>query len=71
MFRGFDSTAINALETYNTIVAKVVGWALAVIGVPVIVFLFFTLRRLLKGLGDLTGFTDEEMMHPHGKSGPQ
>ena len=68
LFRGFDSTAINALENYNAIVAKVVGWALAVIGVPVIVFLFFTLRRLLKGLGDLTGFTDEEMMHSHAKA---
>jgi len=64
LFLGFDASAINALENYNTIVAKVVGWALAVIGVPVLVFLFFTLRRLLKGLGDLTGFTDEEMMQP-------
>jgi len=32
--------AINALETYNAIVAKVVGWAFAVIGVPSSVFLF-------------------------------
>lgn len=63
LFRGFDSTAINALENYNAIVAKVVGWALALIGLPVLVFLFFTLRRLLKGLGALTGFTDEEMMN--------
>ena len=69
LFAGFDSSAINALENYNAIVAKVVGWALALIGLPVLVFLFFTLRRLLKGLGDLTGFTDEEMMHPHGKAG--
>ena len=71
LFRGFDSTAINALENYNAIVGKVVGWAFAIIGLPVIVFLFFTLRRLLKGLGDLTGFTDEEMMQPHGKADPQ
>ena len=68
LFRGFDSTAINALENYNAIVGKVVGWAFAIIGLPVIVFLFFTLRRLLQGLGDLTGFTDEEMMQPHGKA---
>ena len=31
---------------------------------PILVFLFFTLRRLLKGLGALTGFKDEEMMLP-------
>ena len=29
-----------------------------------LVFLFFTLRRLLKSLGALTGFKDEEMMLP-------
>lgn len=61
-FRGFDATAIDALETYNAIIAKVTGWGFAVIGLPILVFLFFTLRRLLKGLGVLTGFKDEELM---------
>lgn len=63
-FRGFDATAIDALETYNAIIAKVTGWGFAVIGVPILVFLFLTLRRLLKGLGELTGFTEEELMLP-------
>ena len=63
-FRGFDATAIDALETYNAIVARLTGWGFAVIGVPILVFLFFTLRRLLKGLGGLTGFSDDELMLP-------
>lgn len=63
-FHGFDATAINALENYNSIVAKVTGWGFAVIGVPILIFLFFTLRSLLKGLGKLTGYKDEELMLP-------
>ena len=63
-FRGFDATAIDALENYNAIVARLTGWGFAVIGVPILVFLFFTLRRLLKGLGALTGFSDEQLMLP-------
>ena len=59
-----DHTATNARELYNARVAKLTGWGFAVIGVPILVFLFFTLRRLLKGLGALTGFKDEEMMLP-------
>ena len=64
LFRGFNATAIDALETYNATIAKVTGWAFAVIGVPIVLFLFLTLRQLLKNLGKLTGFTDEEMMMP-------
>lgn len=63
-FHGFDTTAINALENYNSIVAKVTGWGFAVIGVPILIFLFFTLRSLLKGLGKLTGYNDDELMLP-------
>ena len=63
-FLGFDATAIDALEKYNAIIARVTGWGFAVIGVPILIFLFFTLRSLLKGLGKLTGFKDEELMHP-------
>ncbi len=63
-FRGFDATAIDALENYNAIIARITGWGFAVIGVPILIFLFFTLRRLLKGLGTLTGFKDEELMLP-------
>jgi hypothetical protein len=63
-FHGFDATAIDALETYNAIIARVTGWGFAVIGIPILIFLFFTLRSLLKGLGKLTGFKDEELMLP-------
>ena len=63
-FRGFDAKAIDALETYNAIIARLTGWGFAVIGVPILIFLFFTLRSLLKGLGQLTGFKDDELMLP-------
>ena len=63
-FRGFDASAIDALETYNAIIARLTGWGFAVIGVPILIFLFFTLRRLLKGLGQLTGMKDDELMLP-------
>jgi len=63
-FRGFDSTAIDALEKYNEIIARVTGWGFAVIGVPILIFLFFTLKKLLKGLENLTGFKEEELMLP-------
>lgn len=63
-FRGFDRSAPDALETYNSIIGKLTGWGFAVIGVPLLVFLFFTLRRILKGLRELTGLKDEELMLP-------
>jgi hypothetical protein len=63
-FQGFDATAIDALEKFNAIIAKVTGWGFAVIGVPILIFLFFTLRRLLKGLEALTGLKDDELMLP-------
>lgn len=63
-FRNFDPKGITALETYNGIVAKLTGWGFAVIGVPILIFLFFTLRSLLKGLGRITGFKDEDLMMP-------
>ncbi len=63
-FRGFDANAVNALEEFNAIIGRVMGWGFAVIGVPILVFLFFTLRRLLAGLGRITGYSDEELMLP-------
>jgi hypothetical protein len=59
-----DHTAVDAREIYNEKVAKVTGWGFVVIGLPIMVFLFFTLRKLLGGLRDLTGFKDEELMMP-------
>ena len=63
-FRGFDRAAPDALEIYNTIIGRLTGWGFAVIGLPLLVFLFFTLKRILKGLRELTGFKDEELMLP-------
>ena len=59
-----DHTAANARELYNERVAKLTGWGFAVIGVPILAFLFLTLLRLLKGLGKLTGLKDDELMLP-------
>jgi hypothetical protein len=59
-----DHTAANARELYNARVAKLTGWGFAVIGLPILAFLFFTLLRLLKGLRALTGFKDDELMLP-------
>ncbi|RYD17411.1 MAG: hypothetical protein EOP88_26720 [Verrucomicrobiaceae bacterium] len=63
-FRGFDEKSVDALEKYNSIIASVTGWGFAVIGVPILIFLFFTLRSLLKGLEKLTGLSDNELMLP-------
>jgi hypothetical protein len=63
-FLGFDAHARDALEVYNGIVAKITGWGFAVIGIPILVFLFFTLMRLLAGLRQLTGLKDDELMLP-------
>lgn len=63
-FRSFDTKAVDALEVYNGIIAKITGWGFAVIGLPILVFLFFTLMRLLAGLRRLTGLTDQELMLP-------
>lgn len=59
-----DHAAANAREIYNEKVAKVTGWGFLVIGVPIMVFLFITLKRLLGGLRGITGFTDDELMMP-------
>jgi len=59
-----DHTATNARELYNEKVAKVTGWGFLVIGVPIMLFLFLTLRKLLKGLHRITGLEDEQLMRP-------
>lgn len=63
-FRGFDRTAADALEVYNGIIGKLTGWGFAVIGIPLLVILYYTLQRLLKGLGKITGYKDEELLLP-------
>ena len=61
---GIEHDATDAREKYNVQVAKLTGWGFAVIGLPILVFLFFTLRRLMKGLGEITGLKDEELLLP-------
>jgi hypothetical protein len=63
-FRGFNSLAPDALENYNAIIGKVQIAGFAAIGVPLMGILFLILNRLLKGLRELTGMTDDELMLP-------
>jgi hypothetical protein len=63
-FRGFNHVAPDALEVYNTIIGRLTFWGFVVIGVPILAFLFFTLKYLLKGLRQLTGLADENLMLP-------
>lgn len=59
-----NHAAPDAREIYNAQVAKLTGWGFAVIGVPIMVFLLFTLKKLLSGLRGITGLSDEELMMP-------
>lgn len=59
-----DTAATNAREIYNAKVGKITGWGFAVIGVPMLLFLFLTLRRLVQQLGRLTGLKEEEILQP-------
>ena len=61
---GIDTEAADALEQYNKGVAKLTGWGFAVIGLPILVLLFFLLWFLLKGLRKITGLENEEIMLP-------
>lgn len=61
---GFDHAAADAQEVFNAKIAKITGWGFAVIGVPMMGFLFLTLHQLTSGLRALTGLTDEDIMMP-------
>lgn len=63
LFRNFDSNAQEATETYNSIISTMTWAGLVVIGLPLVGFMFYTLTRLLKGLRELTGLDDKELMH--------
>lgn len=64
LFRDFDAGAADATETYNSIISRMTWTSLLVIGVPLAGFMFYTLMRLLKGLRELTGLEDKDLMHP-------
>lgn len=59
-----DHKAPNAREIYNGQVARLTGWGFAVIGMPVLVFLFLTMHRMLKRLQRLTGLPQEQLLLP-------
>jgi hypothetical protein len=59
-----DHQAADAREIYNEKVAQITGWGFLVIGVPILVFLGFTLWHLFRGLGKITGLTQEQLMMP-------
>ena len=63
LFRDFDANAAEATETYNSIISTMTWAGLVVIGLPLVGFMFYTLMRLLKGLRELTGLDDKELMH--------
>jgi hypothetical protein len=59
---GLDRAAPDALELYNSQIARLTGWSFAVIGAPILLFLFLTLMRLLAGLRKLTGLTNDDIL---------
>ena len=59
-----NHAAPDAMSVYNEKVGKITGWGFLVIGVPIMAFLFFTLKKLLSGLRALTGLSDDELMMP-------
>jgi len=59
-----DPSAPNARVLYNGQVAKLTGWGFAVIGLPMLIFLFITLRSMITQLSRLTGLKEEEIMLP-------
>lgn len=61
---GINHAASDAREQYNVQVAKLTGWGFVVIALPMLVFLGFTLYRLLAGLRRVTGLSNEEILHP-------
>lgn len=61
---GLDHTAPNARELYNGQVARLTGWGFAVIGVPILLFLFVTMHRMIKRLQSVTGLAQEEILLP-------
>lgn len=64
LFRNFDANAADATEKYNKIISTMTWSGLLVIGVPLMGILFLLLTRLIKGLRELTGLDDNELMLP-------
>jgi fumarate reductase subunit D len=63
-FRKFQHTAQDALEQYNAIIGKITAWGFGVIGLPIIIFLIFTMRYLVRSLSQLTGLPEKDLLMP-------
>jgi len=59
---GLDRNAPDALEQYNTQIARLTGWSFAVIGAPILICLLLTLLRLLSGLRKITGLKNDDIL---------
>jgi ABC-type Na+ efflux pump permease subunit len=59
-----DHQAENARELYNDSIAKITWWGFLFIGLPLLIFLGFTLWRLVSGLKRLTGLDQEKILLP-------
>jgi len=63
-FRNFDASAPDALEKYNGILGSIHWVGFLVVGVPLVGIFFLIMNRLLKGLQDLTGLEEKDLMLP-------
>lgn len=63
-FRAFDEAATGARETYSGIVGTMRWAGFLAIGLPLMGILIMILMKLLKGLKQLTGLKDDELLLP-------
>lgn len=63
-FRAFDEKAVGARDVYSGIMSTMRWAGFIAIGVPLMGILFLILTKLLKGLREITGLKDEELMMP-------
>ena len=60
----FLNGTVPGSDTYTAAIGKVNGWGFVVIGLPMMAFLVIAFLRLIKGLQQLTGLTQDEIMIP-------
>ena len=60
----FLNGTIRGSEAYTAAIGKITGWGFVVIGLPMMAFLVIAFLRLIKGLQQLTGLTQDEIMIP-------
>ena len=60
----FLNGTIRGSDAYTAAIGKITGWGFVVIGLPMMAFLVIAFLRLIKGLQQLTGLTQDEIMIP-------